>query len=129
MWLLRGLPQLMFNVLGRSIGLDVQGLDVPISAYGQTVDNTGHLACMIHLVDGRAAIVDGDTRSSAGGASVSRPFEFTKTYHAKGSYWELNKDARNSSGLHLLRSATWITPVLLPNFLAFEQNSGGPRAI
>ncbi len=32
---------LLFNVLGRSIGLDVQGLDVPITVVGRLIDDRG----------------------------------------------------------------------------------------
>ena len=91
---------LVFNVLGRSIGLDVQGLDIPITASGQTTDDCGHLACLIRLTDGRAAIID-VTGNLAGDAVVSKPFRFTETYREKGSCWEL-KDPRNPLGLHPL---------------------------
>ncbi len=91
---------LVFNVLGRSIGLDVQGLDVPITAAGRSIDDHGHLACLIQLADGRAAIVD-VTGGLGQGDSVSKPFQFGETYREKGSYWEL-KDARNLLGLHPL---------------------------
>ena len=84
---------LMFNVLGRSIGLDVQGLDVPITNSGPTIDDGGHAACLIHLADGRVAIVD------AAGPFVSKPFQFAETYEEKGTYWQV-KDARNPLSLH-----------------------------
>ncbi len=91
---------LMFDVLGRSIGLDVQGLDVPVVASGHTVDDQGHMACLIHLADGKVAIVDA-TGSLGRGALVSKPFQFAETYREKVSYWEL-KDAPNQLGLHPL---------------------------
>ncbi len=91
---------LMCNILGRSIGLDVQGLDVPIMASGQTVDDRGHLACLIHLADEQAAIVD-VTGNLGCAALVSAPFRFTENYCEKGCYWEL-KDHRNPLGLHPL---------------------------
>ncbi len=91
---------IMLTVLGRSVGLNIQGLDVPITADGPNFKDQGHLACLIHLADGRVAIADA-TQGLGQGAMVSKPFRFTENYVGKGSYWEL-KDARNPLGLHVL---------------------------
>ena len=91
---------LMFTVLGRSIGLDVQAIDVPITAGGPTIDARRHMACLVHFADGRAAIVDA-IGSPGHDVLVSKPFQFAETYRRRGSYWEL-KDPRNPFALHLL---------------------------
>jgi tetratricopeptide (TPR) repeat protein len=91
---------LLFHVLGRAVGLDVQGLEVPAIARGRTVDARGHLADVVHLADGRAAIADA-TGSLGHNCLVSKSFRFAEAYCRRGTYWEL-KDAGNPLGLHRL---------------------------
>ena len=86
---------LMFSILGRSIGLDVQGLDVPIAVGAPPIDGSGHMACLVNFADGRKAIGDASV------PYVSKPFDFKGTYREKGSYWEL-KDVGNPSGVYAL---------------------------
>jgi len=91
---------LAFDVLGRSIGLEVQGLDVPITGEGPVTDDQGHWACLIRLADGRVAIAD-PTGTLGIGVFVSNPFTFADLYRKKADYWEL-KDVSNPLGLHRL---------------------------
>jgi tetratricopeptide (TPR) repeat protein len=89
---------LVFDVLGRAIGLEVQGLEVPLSACGNTVDGNRHMACLVRLADGRSVIADA-ANVLGHNSLVSKPFTLTETYRREGSYWRLN-DARKSPGLH-----------------------------
>ena len=94
---------LLFDVLGRSIGLDAEVLDIPVMACGQSIDDQGHMACLVRLADGQAAIAD-VTGDLGGEVLISGPFRFAETYGEKGSYWEL-KDAAQSVGPAPARSA------------------------
>ena len=89
----------MLHVLGRSVGLNVQGLEVPISTLGHLTDDQGHWACLVHLADGRVAIADA-TGILADNVFVSKPFAFAETYR-KADYWEL-RDIHNPLRLHAL---------------------------
>lgn len=88
-----GYSQLVY-ILGNSIGLSVEAIDVEEPMIGAFLPEVGHIAGIVSLTDGKMMIVD-----LVPGAFVSKPFIIEKEFAKVGSYWEL-KDRDNPSGIH-----------------------------
>ncbi len=80
-------------VLGNSIGLSTQPIFVPEMFEHPMPWGMSHVACLVHLADGKVIMVDFATEN------VSEPFLFKDHFREAGIYWEL-KDGRNLLGVH-----------------------------
>ena len=88
-----GYSQLVY-ILGNSIGLSVEAIDVEEPMTGAFLPEVGHIAGIVSLTDGKMMIVD-----LVPGAFVSKPFIIGKEFAKVGNYWEL-KDRDNPLGIH-----------------------------
>jgi tetratricopeptide (TPR) repeat protein len=81
-------------ILGNSIGLSVEAIDVEEPMTGAFLPEVGHTAGIVSLTDGKMMIVD-----LVPGAFVSKPFIIEKEFVKVGNYWEL-KGRDNPLGIH-----------------------------
>lgn len=87
-----GYSQLFF-VLGSSIGLKVEGINVEEDTRGQMA-GIGHVACIVDLRNGKTVQVDLTLKDT-----VSKEFVFSNEYQKEGAYWRL-KDKKNPFHIH-----------------------------
>ena len=80
-------------VLGTSIGLSVEALDVKEARSGALPPGKAHMASVVGLSDGKVVMVDPMLRF------VSRPFVFQDQFTRSGRYWQLI-DRTNRLALH-----------------------------
>jgi tetratricopeptide (TPR) repeat protein len=83
----------LFYILGNSMGLTIQAIDVLEHSEGMPVGMC-HTACEVGLHNGKAMQVDLTLRDY-----VSKTFTFTKEYDKAGNYWDL-KDKKNRLKIH-----------------------------
>jgi len=81
-------------ILGSSVGLSVEAIDVEKPFNGVLITGRGHIAGIVNLTDGKMMMVD-----LIPGSFVSKPFIIEKEYTKVGNYWEL-KDEDNPLGIH-----------------------------
>lgn len=81
-------------ILGISIGLSVEAIDVEKPFKGVLITGWGHIASIVNLTDGKIMMVD-----LIPGSFISKPFILEKEYAKDGNYWEL-KDKDNPLGIH-----------------------------
>ena len=86
-----GYSQLVY-ILGNAVGLSVQTIDVVEIMGGTLPPETGHIASIVGLTDGRTKMVDL-------GRLISKPFKLETEFTKVGNYWEL-KDKKNPLGIH-----------------------------
>jgi tetratricopeptide (TPR) repeat protein len=84
----------VFFILGTSIGLTVEGINVEEDIRGPMA-GIGHVACVVDLHDGKTIQVDLTLKDS-----VSNEFVFSDEYEKEGAYWKL-KDKKNPFHSHL----------------------------
>ena len=84
----------LFYILGNSMGLTIQAINVLEHSKGQMPAGWSHVACAIGLHNGKAMQVDLTLRDC-----VSRAFLFTEEYGKSGNYWEF-KDKNNRLDIH-----------------------------
>jgi tetratricopeptide (TPR) repeat protein len=84
----------LFYILGNSMGLTIQAIDVVERSNGQLPERVGHVACVVGLHNDKAMQVDLTLRDC-----VSRTFLFTEEYANVGNDWEL-KDKKNLLNIH-----------------------------
>ena len=84
----------LFYILGNSMGLTVQAIEVLEHSNGQMPAEMGHVACEVGLHNDKAMQVDLTLRDC-----VSKVFLFTEEYDKEGNYWEL-KDKNNRLNIH-----------------------------
>jgi tetratricopeptide (TPR) repeat protein len=83
----------VFFILGTSIGLTVEGINVEEDRRGP-VAGIGHVACIVDLRNGKTVQVDLTLKDS-----VSKEFVFSDEYEKEGVYWKL-KDKKNPFHIH-----------------------------
>jgi Tfp pilus assembly protein PilF len=83
----------VFFVLGTSIGLTVEGINVEEDIRG-SMAGIGHLACVADLRNGKTVQVDLMLKDT-----VSKEFVFSNEYQKEGAYWRL-KDNKNPFHIH-----------------------------
>ena len=81
-------------ILGNSVGLSVEAIDVEKPITGTLTPGLGHIAGIVSLTDGKMMMVD-----LIPGSFVSIPFIIEKEFTKVGNYWEL-KDKDNPLGIH-----------------------------
>lgn len=81
-------------ILGNSIGLSVEAIDVEKPMTGALPVGIGNIAGIVSLTDGKMMMVD-----LVPGGFVSKPFIIKKEFAKVGNYWEL-KDEDNPLGIH-----------------------------
>ena len=84
----------MFYILGGSVGLSVEALELSYPIPGRQPANEDDTACIVRLADTRVVTVD-----PAFEPMVSKPFELGSAYRQVGHYLEL-ADAGNRPGMH-----------------------------
>lgn len=84
----------LFYILGNSMGLTIQVIDVAENSKGLKLAGSSHVACAVGLHNGKAIQVDLTLRDC-----VSKAFIFTEEYGKDGNYWEL-KDKKNRLNIH-----------------------------
>jgi tetratricopeptide (TPR) repeat protein len=81
-------------LLGNSIGLSVEAIDVEKPMTGAFPAEPAHTASIVSLTDGKMMMVD-----LVPAGFVSKPFIIKKEFAKVGNYWEL-KDEDNPLGIH-----------------------------
>ena len=81
-------------IVGNSVGLSVQAIEVVELMTGLLPAGAGHRASIVSLTDGRAIMVD-----LVIGGFVSKSFKIEEEFAKVGNYWEL-KDKTNPLGIH-----------------------------
>ena len=81
-------------ILGISIGLSVEAIDVEKPITDILTPGWGHIATIVSLTNGKMMMVD-----FIPGIFVSKPFIIEKEFTKVGNYWEL-KDKNNPLGIH-----------------------------
>jgi tetratricopeptide (TPR) repeat protein len=81
-------------ILGNSVGLSVEAIDVGKPITSILTPGWGHIASIVSLTDGKMMMVD-----FIPGSFVSKPFIIEKEFTKVGNYWEL-KDKDNPLGIH-----------------------------
>jgi len=81
-------------ILGNSVGLSVEAIDVEKPITGILTLGWGHIATIVSLTNGKMMMVD-----FIPGIFVSKPFIIEKEFTKVGNYWEL-KDKNNPLGIH-----------------------------
>ncbi len=94
----QGIAMLYF-VLGRALGLRVEGLIVDVLADGPPPDGEGHAACLVTLSDGDVIIVDPTCAGLGHRSLVSKAFRFDLAFCPLGNCSELI-DKSNPLGLY-----------------------------
>lgn len=84
----------MFYILGRSVGLSVEALELSYPIPGRQPGNEGDTACVVRLADAKVVIAD-----VAFEPMVSKPFELGSAYRQVGNYLELAA-AGNVASMH-----------------------------
>jgi tetratricopeptide (TPR) repeat protein len=81
-------------ILGNSVGLSFEVIDVEKPFNGVLITGWGHIASIVNLADGKMIMVD-----LIPGSFISKTFILEKEYSKDGNYWEL-KDNDNPLGIH-----------------------------
>ena len=81
-------------ILGSSVGLSVEAINVEKPFNGVLVTGWSHMANIVNLSDGKIMMVD-----LLPSNFVSKPFIIEKEFTKVGNYWEL-KDKNNPLGIH-----------------------------
>ncbi|MGA2062516.1 MAG: tetratricopeptide repeat protein [Thermoguttaceae bacterium] len=84
----------LFYILGNSMGLAIQAVDVLERSKGQLPDRMGHVACEVGLHNNKTMQVDLTLRDC-----VSKEFLLADAYANVGDNWELN-DKNNPLNIH-----------------------------
>jgi tetratricopeptide (TPR) repeat protein len=85
----------LFYILGNSIGLRIQAIEVLERSNGQMPAQVGHVACTVDLHDDKAMQIDLTLKDC-----VSKVFSLAEEYAKAGNDWEL-KDKNNPLNIHL----------------------------
>jgi tetratricopeptide (TPR) repeat protein len=88
-----GYSQLVY-IVGNSVGLSVQAIEVVELMTGLLPPEAGHIASIVSLTDGRTMMVD-----LVASGFISKPFIIEEEFAKIGNYWEL-KDKTNPLGIH-----------------------------
>ena len=84
----------LFYILGNSMGLTVQAIDVWERFNAPRLAGQGHVACIVVLHNGQAMQVDLTLRNC-----TSKVFMLTEEYDKEGNHWQL-KDKNNRLNIH-----------------------------
>jgi tetratricopeptide (TPR) repeat protein len=84
----------LFYILGNSMGLTIQAINVVDHSQGPMPAGTRHAACAVGLHNGKAMQVDLTFNDGA-----SKSYIFTEEYGKVGNYWEL-KDKKSRLNIH-----------------------------
>ncbi len=82
----------LFYIVGNSLGLAVEIVDVIERATGSSPVEGGHVACLVGLSDTKIIMVDLTYHF------VSKPFVFKEEFDEIGNYWEI-RDKNNPLGI------------------------------
>jgi len=114
----------LFYILGNSIGLAVQAVDVLERSQGQMPDRMMHVACEVELHDDETMQVDLTSRDC-----VSKEFSLADAYTRVGDTWQLN-DKDNPLKIHPKikpLDKTGLMVIILTSRGAYYIMSGRPK--
>jgi tetratricopeptide (TPR) repeat protein len=116
-------------VLGRALGLHVDGLFVEVAADGPSPDGSSHAACIVTLSDGDVIMADPTGGGLGYQSLVSKAFRFDAVFRPLGNCWEL-KDKSNPLGLYQVvqREDTSGLIAMLYDIQAEDQRNKGNAA-
>ena len=86
----------VFYIMGNSVGLTVQGINIEEPSRGPMPSKADRVACEVGLNNGKAMQVDLTLKEN-----ISKEFKFTEEYGREGIYWKL-KQENKSSPMHPL---------------------------
>jgi regulator of sirC expression with transglutaminase-like and TPR domain len=111
----------LFYILGESIGLSIQVIEVQTDSQGQDMN---HLACIVHLSDGTEIMAD-----LIGGGFISKRFRFLDEFSKAGGLYVLKQ---KNNPLHLHRKVALLDrdgfASIIYSQRANHKGSGGKNA-